>query len=93
MKKVTCFYLEKCPYCIQAKKALDELIDENPDYGQVEIDWIEESRNPEIIDQYDYYATPSMFIGKEKLYEAYLFETDEECKAHVKGVLDQALAR
>ena len=51
MKKVTCFYLEKCPYCIQAKKALDELIDENPDYGQVEIDWIEESRNPEIIDQ------------------------------------------
>lgn len=93
MKKVTCFYLEKCPYCIQAKKALDELIDENPDYGQVEIDWIEESRNPEIIDQYDYYATPSMFIGQEKLYEAYLFETYEECKTHVKGVLDQALAR
>ena len=93
MKKVTCFYLEKCPYCIQAKKALDELIDENPDYGQVEIDWIEESRNPEIIDQYDYYATPSMFIGQVKLYEAYLFETYEECKAHVKGVLDQALAR
>lgn len=93
MKKVTCFYLEKCPYCIQAKKALDELIDENPDYGQVEIDWIEESRNPEIIDQYDYYATPSMLIGQEKLYEAYLFETYEECKAHVKGVLDQALAR
>ncbi|WRK54354.1 hypothetical protein SD457_05170 [Coprobacillaceae bacterium CR2/5/TPMF4] len=52
-----------------SKKALDELIDENPDYGQVEIDWIEESRNPEIIDQYDYYATPSMFIGQEKLYE------------------------
>lgn len=93
MKKVTCFYLEKCPYCIQAKKALDELIDENPDYGSVEIDWIEESKNQEIIEQYDYYATPSMFIGSEKLYEAYLFESYEECKAHVKAVLDQALAR
>lgn len=93
MKKVTCFYLEKCPYCIQAKKALDELIDENPDYGSVEIDWIEESKNQEIIEQYDYYATPSMFIGHEKLYEAYLFESYEECKAHVKAVLDQALAR
>ncbi|WP_294578279.1 thioredoxin family protein [uncultured Thomasclavelia sp.] len=91
MRKVTCFYLTECPYCIQAKKALKELIAENPLYGEVEIDWIEESQNPDIIDQYDYYATPSMFIGKEKLYEAYLFETYDECKAHVKAVLDEAM--
>lgn len=91
MRKVTCFYLTECPYCIQAKKALKELITENPLYGEVEIDWIEESQNPDIIDQYDYYATPSMFIGKEKLYEAYLFETYDECKAHVKAVLDEAM--
>ena len=91
MRKVTCFYLTECPYCIQAKKALKELIAENPLYGEVEIDWIEESQNPDIIDQYDYYATPRMFIGKEKLYEAYLFETYDECKAHVKAVLDEAM--
>lgn len=91
MKKVTCFYLEQCPYCIQAKKALAELISENPDYGKVEMEWIEESKNPDIIDQYDYYATPSMFIGKTKLYESYLFETYLECKEHIKAVLDAAL--
>lgn len=91
MKKVTAFYLETCPYCKQAKRALRDLIRENPDYDAVEIEWIEESEQPELADQYDYYATPSMFIGKEKLYEAHLFEQYDECRAHVKAVLDQAL--
>jgi glutaredoxin len=91
MKKVTCFYLKTCPYCVQAKKALDDLIAENPAYGQVPMEWIEENEHPEIIDQYDYYATPSMFIGKEKLYEAHLFEKYDECKGHVKAVLDAAM--
>ena len=77
MKKVTCFYIETCPYCKQGKKALADLIEENPEYGKVEIDWIEENEHPEIIESYDYYATPCMFIGQEKLYEAHLFESYE----------------
>lgn len=91
MKKVTCFYLETCPYCIQAKKVLEDLVAENPAYGEVPMEWIEENEHPEIIEQYDYYATPSMFIGKEKLYEAHLFESYEECRGHVKTVLDAAM--
>lgn len=91
MKKITAFELAECPYCVQGKKALADLIDENPEYGKVEIEWIEEGAHPEIIANYDYYATPSMFIGKEKLYEAHLFETYEECKGHIKDVLDKAL--
>ena len=91
MKKVTCFYIETCPYCVQAKRVLQELIQENPAYGEVEIEWIEENEHPEIIEHYDYYATPSMFIGKEKLYEAHLFEKAEECKANIRRVLEAAM--
>ena len=93
MKKITAFELAGCPYCVQGKKALADLIAENPDYGRVEIEWIEEGAHPEIIANYDYYATPSMFIGNEKLYEAHLFESYDECKEHIKDVLDTALKR
>ncbi len=36
--------------------------------------------NPEIIANYDYYATPSMFIDGEKKYEAHLFESYESAE-------------
>ena len=91
MKKVTCIYLPSCPYCKQATVCLNELIEENPEYGKVEFEYINEMEDPEIADQYDYWANPSMFIGKEKIYEAHLFETKEECKAHVEEVLKRAL--
>lgn len=81
------------PILCSGQKALADLIAENPDYGKVEIEWIEEGAHPEIIANYDYYATPSMFIGNEKLYEAHLFESYDECKEHIKDVLDTALTR
>ena len=92
MQKVTFFYIKGCPYCTQARKALAELIEENPAYAQVEFEEHEEHEEPELADQYDYWCTPSMFIGKEKLYESHLFERYKEAKAHVKEVLDRALA-
>ncbi len=37
-------------------------------------------------------SCPSMFIGKEKIYEAHVGEKYDECKAHVKQVLEAAMA-
>lgn len=91
MKKVTFFYIDGCPYCAQARKAKAELIAENPVYAGVEFDEIEEHANPEIAEQYDYWATPSMFIDKEKLYESHFGEKYDEAKQHVREVLDRAL--
>ncbi len=93
MKKITCFHLETCPYCIQAKKAINELIQENSEYGKIEIEWIEENEHPEIIEKYDYRAVPCMFVGSEKKYEAYLFETYKHCKDEIKKVFDFVLER
>ena len=49
MKKITMFYLETCPFCKKSFQAIDELIAENPDYGKIEIEKIEENENGEKI--------------------------------------------
>ena len=91
MQKVTYFHLPTCPYCRQADSVIEELIREHPEYAAVEFERINENEQPELADQYDYYANPSMFIGKEKLYESHLFESREECRAHVEEVMRRAL--
>ena len=70
MQPVTLFYLTGCPYCVKAKRALEELKEENAAYGEVPLTWIEESREPELAGRYDYYYVPSLFLGEKKLYEA-----------------------
>ncbi len=92
MRPLTMFYLEDCGYCTKARKALSELYEENAAYKSVPIEMIEESRQPELADRYDYYAVPSFFDGKEKLFEAHLFMNYEDIRAEVKRVLDYAMA-
>ena len=91
MRPLTMFYLEDCGYCTKARKALSELYEENAAYKSVPIEMIEESRQPELADRYDYYAVPSFFDGKEKLFEAHLFMSYEDIRAEVKRVLDYAM--
>lgn len=80
-----------CPYCKGAKEALAELIEENPAYRQVAVDWYEESEHPEVVQGHSYYYVPSMFIGTKKLYEAQPGQSYDDIKAHVKAALDAAL--
>ena len=92
MKKLTMFYLENCPYCRNARAALEALRNLDPAYAAVEIDMIEESRQPELADQYDYFRVPTIYAGKEKLYEAQLFDSYEKIEENVRAALDAALA-
>ena len=91
MKKITLFYLSDCPYCRNARKALEELKQENPAYGEIDIDWIEESEHPELAEKYNYYYVPTMYVGDKKLYEAKPSESYAMCKENVKAVLDAVL--
>ena len=91
MKKVTLFHLAGCPYCVMGMQAMDELTSENPAYAEVPVEWIEEGEHPEIIANYDYYATPCTFIGNEKIFEAKLFMPYEEIKDGLKRTLDAAM--
>ena len=90
MEKLTLFYLDTCPYCRNARRALDELYAEDPGLRDVPIDWINEDEQAALAETYDYYAVPSIFLGKEKLYEAHLFEPFEECKENIRRSLERA---
>lgn len=85
------FYLSDCGYCDRAFRALNELYAEKPAYREIPIEKIEESEHPDIADQYDYYAVPSFFDGKEKLFEAHLFMSYDSIKEAVQKVLDYAM--
>ena len=91
MKEVLMFYLEDCGYCQKARRALDELFEADPRYRQIPLTRIEESRQPELADRYDYYSVPSYFVGGKKIFEARLFMSYEEIKAGTKAALDAAL--
>ncbi len=93
MQKLTMFYLESCPYCRNALAALDALRKADPDYAAVKIDMIEESRQPEIAEQYDYYRVPTIYAGDKKLYEAKLFDSYDVIKSNVQAALDAACGR
>ena len=91
MKKVKLFYLTHCPYCVQARKVIGDLIASNQEYAEIEIEWIEESIHPDIADQYDYYYVPTVFINESKAYEAHPGEQYEECYDKIKTVFDSLL--
>ena len=92
MQKITYFYLAHCPYCIKANKAIDELIKENAAYSNIEIERIEESKQPATADRYDYYYVPTMYVGEEKQYEADPSQDYEAIKADVRRVFEMAIA-
>ena len=93
MKKITMFHLYDCKYCDYARQAIKELIEENPEYKNIEIDMIEENEHPEIIENDDYTAVPTLFIGDEKIFEAALFMPYETIKEGVKLAFENALDR
>ena len=69
MKQVTMFVMEGCPYCRQAFKWMDELMQQYPEYNDVELTVIDETRQPDVAEKWDYYYVPTYFVGKEKLHE------------------------
>ena len=91
MKTLTLFYLTDCPYCHNAKRALEELYREEPAFAGIQIDWVEEREQPDVAARYDYYYVPTVFDGTVKRYEARPGESYADCKAQLRAVLTQAL--
>ena len=68
-KTVKMMILEDCPYWRQAFAMEKELIAAHPEYGQVNIEVIEENREPEKTEGYDYWYVPTYFVGDKKVHE------------------------
>lgn len=69
MKKVTAFILENCPHCRKAIKIIDELKSNNKKYADIDIEFIEESKNVKLASTYDYYFVPTFYVDGVKLHE------------------------
>ena len=92
MHEIEIFYLSGCPYCKNAKRAVTELLQEEPAYGALALRWIEENEEAELADSRDYYRVPSLFYRGDKLYECSPLHGYDAIKAHIKAAFDRALA-
>ncbi len=81
------FILKNCPYCIEALKWSDELVRENPEYGKINIRIIDEQKEKELANRYDYYYVPTFYYGAQKLHEG------AATKEKIKNVFDECLKR
>ena len=63
------FILQHCPHCERALKWMNELYQENNLYKTINIDIIDEEKESELANEYDYYYVPSFFDGNKKLHE------------------------
>ncbi|MDD3224868.1 MAG: glutaredoxin [Clostridium sp.] len=69
MKSVKMFVTSWCPYCKMALSIMDELKESNPTYKNIDIEIIDEEREPDIAKEYDYYYVPTYFVDDKKLLE------------------------
>lgn len=92
MKDVKIFYFPSCPYCIKAKRAVEELKDENPAYRAIAINWVNEHKDVALAEQYDYYYVPTVFYGEEKLYETSPSHSYEDIRENIRRVFDVIMA-
>ena len=91
MKEIEIFYLTSCPYCINARKAIGELTEENPAYAGLSLRWINEQKERALAEERDYYYVPTFYHNGEKLYECSPRDDRAAIKAHIKAVFDKAL--
>lgn len=69
MKKVTLFIQKSCPYCVSAHRWMDQLFEKHPEYREVPLTVIDELKEPELADRYDYWYVPTFYVGADKRHE------------------------
>ena len=91
-KELKMFFLPGCPYCRMADDVISGLISENPEFKNVSIKKVNEISNSALAARYDYWRTPSFFLGADKLYEASPGDNEQYMKETLKDVFSRALA-
>ena len=69
MEENLLFIIESWPYCIEALAWMDELKKENPAYEEAAFTIIDEIKEPDIAEQYDYFLVPTFYIKGQKVHE------------------------
>ena len=64
---------------------MDAVLEENPEYKDIELEVIDEVRHPDIANQYDYWYVPTYYVDGVKVHEG------AATKKKVKKVFERAL--
>lgn len=86
MKKVTLFHQKFCPYCVNARRWVKEVLEECPELCNVEIEMVDENANFNRASKCDYYYVPTFYVGSRKIHEG------AASKQTVEKVLREAAA-
>ncbi|MCI7094107.1 MAG: thioredoxin family protein [Lachnospiraceae bacterium] len=93
MKAILMFYRDDCGYCDMAFRALKELESAHPEYAEIPFRKVEETQDPVYADKFDYYATPTFYVGDEKIFEAHIGLKYDQMKDEVEKVFRTAAER
>ena len=91
MKRVEIFILRNCPYCVKAKKAIEELKGENENYSRVPVRWVNEAEEIDYSDAHDYYYVPAVYYSGRKYFEAHPGDSLEKIKEGIRKAFDQSI--
>jgi glutaredoxin len=69
MKDVVVFVTAWCPYCKRALSLIDKVRSEDDRYRDIEITVIDEEKEKQYADQFDYYQVPTFYVGGQKVHE------------------------
>lgn len=78
MKPIRLFYQKRCPFCKRALQYISELKEEYPEFSGIEIEMTEETEEPEVADQYDYYYVPTFYVDGVKVHEGGIYKDEVE---------------
>ena len=78
MKRIQLFYLKNCPFCKKAFRYIEEAKAAHPELQSLQIELIEESEEPALADQYDYYYVPTFYIDGVKGHEGGIYPEEGE---------------
>ena len=78
MKRVQLFYLKNCPFCRKAFTYIEAVKAEHAELAALDIELIEESEEPAVAEQYDYYYVPTFYIDGEKVHEGGIYPDEVE---------------
>lgn len=78
MKRIQLFYLKNCPFCKKAFRYIEEAKAAHLELQSLQIELIEESEEPALADQYDYYYVPTFYIDGVKVHEGGIYPEEVE---------------
>lgn len=69
MKEIKMFMLEHCPHCKKARTMMDEIFAAHPEYKDIPFRMIDEGKEPNYANQFDYHYVPTFYVSDEKMHE------------------------